>query len=206
MSEYHMAANYCRSMSSDIQLILDKMLEIEQEVGHIWKWPDKESCILYALTEAAEYIEAYLLSTRPGDSRNNKKPEDFDAATELFDIVMMLLRSMVASKNVTQNRGRAGIEQSCNNVSSLFNEYVLRHMGDIFFDIENPKESKPHELIIGIAFLFENYSATTVFDLIVSIYANDIFEHKSFIDVAEAKLDKILEKNRDRAEKIGNGD
>lgn len=206
MSEYYRAANYCRAMVGDIKFILDRMVQIDKEVGHIWKWPDKESCILYALTESAEYIESQLFAARPNDSRNNKKAEDFDAATELFDVVMMLLRSLVASRNVFNNMGREGIEDASMAVLELFNEYTLRHMGDIFFDIEHPQKSRPQEIIGSISFLFDNYSPNMIFDLIVTIYANELFEHTAFVDVADKKLEKILEKNRSKMEKIGNGD
>ena len=76
--------------------LFDKMNYVDAQVGDIWKMPDPLSCILYAITEANEVLESILLQVRSSDSRNNKKAEDFDTATELFDVLMMVLRHYIS--------------------------------------------------------------------------------------------------------------
>lgn len=86
----------CLDMQTIYGNIIRKMNSMHNDIGHRWKLPDERGCMMYALTEATEYLESILLSIRSNDSRNNKTTDSFETITEMFDISMMLLRSLMA--------------------------------------------------------------------------------------------------------------
>lgn len=186
------------SFLEDVDFVMQQMIEMDGQIGDVWKWPDSKSCLLYALTESAEYIEAYLLNTRPGDSRNNKKPEDFDVATELFDITMMLFRAWLKSSRYSS------LQETHKLAMQYLTEYIQKNlsgMGDIENAQKLAKSVEYPSLVISQAMQTPQSVADytgSIGNLLLHIYLSREFSKKSYREVATAKLDKILAKNLEK--------
>lgn len=84
-----------KNKENPIRVSMRLLTLMESNYGHVWLLPDEQSCLIYALTEGIEAVEAQLRTkTRPNDSRNNAKEFDYDQ--ELADTAMMLLRFIQA--------------------------------------------------------------------------------------------------------------
>lgn len=205
--------------------VVMRMLQMQKEIGEIWKMPDMLDCCLYAQTEATEYLESVLLQVRSKDSRNNKKLEDFDSATEMFDVTMMLLRSLIAHE---MDRDVPVVETEeekhlriVNTIRVHFLEYKERRLsGDNFYQSELEKlyTEEPNSLskmvnkIIDWVREYEHYRSypdelaayqEVPFELLVShifivleyVAFHPIVQNLGYDHVAKAKLDKIYQKN-----------
>lgn len=182
---------------ADVEKIIDYMILIDKEVGDIWKWPDANSCFLYAITESAEYIEAHLLKSRPNDSRNNKTIDDFDSATELFDTFMMVLRGVMRSGVYPK------LEEAKATILAAIDRFVEKNISD-FGKPTNDLDSfsnNPHILTFKICgMLVGGYTVpsnenSAAYYVMKAIYLSQEFESVPFIEIAMKKLEKIYNKN-----------
>lgn len=60
----------------NLKLLVDEVQESRARTAGVFPLPDAVDCIDYAITEAAEYLDALLRERRAGDKRNNDKAHD----------------------------------------------------------------------------------------------------------------------------------
>ena len=60
----------------NLKLLVDDVQESRARTAGVFPLPDAVDCIDYAITEAAEYLDAMLRQRRAGDKRNNDKAHD----------------------------------------------------------------------------------------------------------------------------------
>lgn len=186
----------------DMRWLMERMVEIDAAHGEIWKWPDAQSCFRYAITEAAEYLEAYLLTNRPNDSRNNKKVEDYNAQTELFDITMMIMRgymSLYKELNIVSNIGDA-----VSYIADDIDSYIENNLSQ--FNELNIGPALPEILVRDVSLLAVDAIdeivirrlTGVIINLLVQIYQRDdfrILQDENYRSIATKKLSKIVEKS-----------
>lgn len=60
----------------NLKLLVDEVQESRARMAGVFPLPVASDCIDYAITEAAEYLDALLRERRAGDKRNNDKAHD----------------------------------------------------------------------------------------------------------------------------------
>jgi len=60
----------------NLKLLVDEVQESRARTAGVFPLPVASDCIDYAITEAAEYLDALLRERRAGDKRNNDKAHD----------------------------------------------------------------------------------------------------------------------------------
>ena len=193
--------------------VVSKMLDMEEEVGDIWKLPDPYDCCLYAMTEVVEYLESVLLQVRSNDSRNNKKAEDFDSATELFDVTMMLLRSIIA---IVEENSADLKNDTISFVRQTFREYTKKRlnvdnwsqelMTNLMFEKEpiyvinlvNVITSNMREYIENKDPERLDHILELIYTVVVFVIFHPIVQHKGYDKISTLKLNKILRKSLEK--------
>jgi len=80
---------------TDIWKLHDMVWTLRNEIHTTWPTPEPMMCIRYAVTEAAETMDAWLRIERPGDARNHAKNATLAMILgELADCAMMLLSAL----------------------------------------------------------------------------------------------------------------
>lgn len=210
-------------MYTNLVEVVTKMLKMEEEIGDIWKLPDFLDCHLYAQSEATEFLESVLLRVRNKDSRNNKKLEDFDTATEMFDVTMMLIRSLIALEGGKTIDGESEGDRNLRNLvitSNIRKDFLSYKTVRLYpgneseESIERMLLSEPESLGTMISMLLiytrqidqgnDDEQTLTIYHSIVKQYIFTIIEyvvfhpvmqHRGYDNVAKAKLEKIYQKN-----------
>lgn len=199
----------------DLLHILAGMRELDKQVGDIWKLPDVISCLNYAITEAAEYMESYLLQTRSSDSRNNKKAEDYDSATEMFDILMMLVRACVAGYKEVHPNDDPYENDAC--IQAIISQFDNLKYRNAYYSTMNPEpaalvkdvaelvEYEEREYLLGGEFLqryaykesiFESgYNQQTLAHMIFFLLCHPFLTVQDVRKVADRKFAKIYNKS-----------
>lgn len=72
--------------------IIAEVHKFYTEAGEAFPLPDPKSCLMYAVTEVGEAVDALLREERPGDKRRRTDKSDF--RDELGDVVLMLSASL----------------------------------------------------------------------------------------------------------------
>lgn len=222
--EINQNADFIDTYKDIVEFILRKMQEVDDQVGDIWKLPEPYWSLLYSLTESNEVSESIILQVRISDSRNNKKLEDFDTATELFDVLMMLFRFHVALMK------EVGIEDNYHNSAlwqkfeQQYNNNLLHHneemtLSNLNWRVKALYENEPISLIGELVDLCKNYKKANLpepntmtkrefvqYQEVDGIYEQiwAIFDYvinhpvitvDSIYRIAGAKFDKILKKS-----------
>jgi len=80
-------------MIEAIEAITSIVWDFREKNKNWWKTPDKQDSLRYALTEAAEAMDAWLREKRQDDLRNHDCSED-GVLDELADCAIMLVTAM----------------------------------------------------------------------------------------------------------------
>lgn len=222
--EINQNADFIDTYKDIVEFILRKMQEVDDQVGDIWKLPEPYWSLLYSLTESNEVSESIILQVRISDSRNNKKLEDFDTATELFDVLMMLFRFHVALMK------EVGIEDNYHNSAlwqkfeQQYNNNLLHHneemtLSNLNWRVKALYENEPISLIGELVDLCKNYKKANlpepntmtkrefvqyqefdgIYEQIWAIFDyvinHPVITVDSIYRIAGAKFDKILKKS-----------
>lgn len=76
-------------LSDTYRELQELVFQVREQVESRWPTPGVEDSVLYAITEGAEALDAYLRTARPDDGRNREK--DVDVVHELAQCLMMLI-------------------------------------------------------------------------------------------------------------------
>lgn len=151
---------YYQAFKQIFQSVLTDLIIKGDAIRSVWKMPDPLSCLLYASTEASEYLESVLLQVRNKDSRNNKKLEDYDSATEMFDFTMMQMRFLIS---YCETIGITDQDEIAKYIGQLIDRYIADRLNPEFLADRTHKfryDTEPIQLLAsasGAAEYYMNY-------------------------------------------------
>ena len=93
---------------SDLRRLVEIVRESRRRTSDVFPLPDIEGCIDYAITEAAEHLDAILRDNRLGDKRNRDKAHD--ARREWGQCGYMILSALIQMPPEAMNISYTGDE------------------------------------------------------------------------------------------------
>lgn len=105
--------------------IIDEVRRFYQEVGEAFLLPKPEECIMYAITEMGEVVDAVLREQRPHDNR--RRTDKSNVKEEMGDVALMLCASLNAvdyRKYIpAEDTGPVNLQQLCFQIAAAWLKY-----------------------------------------------------------------------------------
>ena len=88
------------AIGNDLQRAYQQVWKFRGQYNRFWRTPEPVNCLRYAVTEAAEALDAWLREERSKDARNQQKEKN--VIEELADCAIMLLSSIQPEDPVSE--------------------------------------------------------------------------------------------------------